>query len=106
MTRIFDMVRGAPRGDPMQHPTMRKMTGAEISDALNELGLTVDQFSRIIGARYRGKEDSTVIKWLEDRNDAPYYLPALFALLKLPRGVETAERAAERYIVEEDRHNA
>lgn len=80
----------------------RRMTPAEISAALDRTGLTVGQFSRIIGARYNGPDDSTVQKWLDNRQDAPTYLPALFALLTAPGGVERAREAAERYIIEED----
>lgn len=100
MTRIFDMVR-APPGEPMRRYRYRKMTPAEISAALDRTGLTVGQFSRIIGARYNGPDDSTVQKWLDNRQDAPTYLPALFALLSAPGGVERAREAAERYIEED-----
>lgn len=100
MTRIFDMLRGPPGAD-MRRYTYRKMTPAEISAALDRTSLTVGQFSRIIGARYNGPDDSTVQKWLDNRQDAPTYLPALFALLSAPGGVERAREAAERYIEED-----
>jgi hypothetical protein len=100
MTRIFDMLR-APPGEQMRRYRYIKMTPAEISAELDRTGLTVGQFSRIIGARYNGPQDSTVQKWLDGRQDAPTYLPALFALLVLPGGVERAREAAERYIEEE-----
>lgn len=86
----------------MRRYSYRKMTPAEISAALDHVGLSVGQFSRIIGARYVGPKDSTVRDWLTGKKDAPAYLPALFALLALPDGVETAKAAAERYIFEED----
>ena len=100
MTRVFDMLR-APPGEDMRRYQYRKMTPAEISEALQDTGLTVGQFSRIIGARYNGPDDSTVQKWLDGTQDAPTYLPALFALLMLPNGVQRAREAAERYIVED-----
>lgn len=100
MTRVFDMLR-SPMGDRMRRYRYIKMTPAEISAALERTGLTVGQFSRIIGARYNGPDDSTVQKWLDGKQDAPTYLPALFALLALPGGVETAREAAEAYIVED-----
>jgi len=59
MTRVFDMLR-APPGEDMRRYQYRKMTPAEISEALQDTGLTVGQFSRIIGARYNGPDDSTV----------------------------------------------
>lgn len=102
MTRIFDMLR-SPMGDRMRRYRYIKMTPAEISAALQRTGLTVGQFSRIIGARYNGPDDSTVQKWLDGKQDAPTYLPALFALLALPGGVETAREAAEVYIEEDPR---
>lgn len=79
-----------------------KMTPEEISDALQQTGLSVGQFSRLIGARYNGPNDSTVQKWLDGKQDAPTYLPALFALLSLPGGLETAREAAERYIEQDE----
>lgn len=82
----------------------RRMTPAEISDALQRTGLSVGKFSRLIGARYNGPDDSTVQKWLDGKQDAPTYLPALFALLALPGGVEAAREAAEAYI-KEDRND-
>jgi DNA-binding transcriptional regulator YiaG len=100
MTRFFDMVR-APPEDRMRRYTYRKMQPADISAALESTGLSVGQFSRIIGARYNGPDDSTVQKWLDGKQDAPTYLPALFALLVLPGGVQVAREAAERYIVEQ-----
>ena len=57
-----------------------KMTPGEISEALKQTGLSVGQFSRLIGARYNGPNDSTVQKWLDGKQDAPTYLPVLFAL--------------------------
>lgn len=102
MTRVFDMLRARSGGDMARRYTYRKMTPAEISAALQRTGLSVGQFSRIIGARYNGPDDSTVQKWLDGRQDAPSYLPALFALLALPGGVETAREAAEAHIIEED----
>lgn len=101
MTRIFDMLR-SPMGDRMKRYRYIKMTSAEISAALDRTGLSVGQFSRLIGARYNGPDDSTVQRWLDGRQDAPTYLPALFALLALPGGVETARGAAEAFIIEED----
>jgi DNA-binding transcriptional regulator YiaG len=77
------------------------MPPAEISAALDALDLTVGQFSRMIGARYNGPEDSTVQKWLDGKLDPPTHLPALLALLALPCGVETAKKAAEAYIEED-----
>ncbi|MCO5144557.1 MAG: hypothetical protein M9895_00110 [Aquamicrobium sp.] len=101
MVRVFDMLRTKTGGDMARRYTYRKMTPAEISAALQRTGLSVGQFSRIIGARYNGPDDSTVQRWLDGRQDAPTYLPALFALLALPGGVETAREAAERYIKED-----
>lgn len=100
MTRIYDMLRGPPGADMVRRYTYRKMTPAEISAALDRTGLSVGQFSRIIGARYNGPDDSTVQRWLDGRQDAPTYLPALFALLGLLGGVERAREAAEAYIEE------
>ena len=101
MTRVFDMLRARSGGDMARRYTYRKMMPAEISAALQRTGLSVGQFSRIIGARYNGPDDSTVQKWLDGRQDAPTYLPALFALLALPDGIETAREAAEAYIEED-----
>jgi len=102
MVRNFDMVRRSPDEGNMGSSNYRKMSGPEIAAALERVGLTVWRFSRIIGAKYNGPEDSTVMRWIKGTQDAPTYLPALFALLKLPRGVETAEKAAERYVIEEE----
>jgi hypothetical protein len=101
MTRIFDMVRAPPEKRMFARYKYRKMTPAEISAALDRIDLSVGQFSRLIGARYAGPNDSTVQKWLSGKQDAPTYLPALFALLALPDGVETARKAAEAFIEED-----
>lgn len=100
MTRVFDMLR-SPMGNRMKRYRYIKMTPEEISVALDRTGLSVGQFSRLIGARYNSPDDSTVRQWLDGERDAPTYLPALFALLALPGGVETAREAAERYIKED-----
>jgi len=81
--------------------TYRRMTPAEIRKAFDALGVTIGQFSRVIGARYNGPMDSTVQKWLDGTQDAPTYLPALLALMSRPGGVELARAAAELYIEEE-----
>lgn len=101
MARLFDMLRAQPRDDMPRRYRYRRMTPAEISAALEALGLTVGQFSRIIGARYNGPDDSTVQKWLDGVQDAPTYIPALLALMARPGGVETARKAAEMYIEED-----
>ena len=102
MVRIFDMLRAnSPPGDNMRRYHYRRMTPAELSAALDRLGLTVGQFSRIIGARYNGPDDSTVQKWLSGKQEAPAYLPVLLALLALPGGVERARAVAETYIEED-----
>ena len=102
MTRIFDMVRAPPEKRMRARYHYRRMPPDEISAALDALDLTVGQFSRMIGARYNGPEDSTVQKWLDGKLDPPTHLPALLALIALPCGVETAKTAAERFIYEED----
>lgn len=102
MTRVFDMLKAnAPPGVDMRRYKYRKMSPEEVSAALDATGLTVGQFSRIIGARYAGPDSSTVQRWLKGTQDPPTYLPALFALLMMPGGVERARVAAERYIEED-----
>lgn len=100
MAEFSDMLR-PQKGGRMPRYRYIKMTPEEISEALQQTGLSVGQFSRLIGARYNGPSDSTVQKWLDGKQDAPTYLPALFALLAMPGGLETAREAAERYIEEE-----
>lgn len=84
----------------MRRYVYRRMPPDEISTALDTLGLSVGQFSRLIGARYNGPDDSTVQKWLDGKQEAPAYLPVMLALLALPGAVERAKGTIELYIEE------
>lgn len=78
--------------------TYRRMDPGDLSAALDGLGLSVGQFSRLIGARYVGPDDSTVRKWLEGKQDIPAYMPVLIALLQRPGAVEIARKVIEKYL--------
>lgn len=100
MTHVSD-VQQARSEERMRRYRYNKMPPADISIALDKAGLSVGKFSRIIGARYNGPNDSTVQKWIDGKQDAPTWLPAFFELLTMPGAIERAWKAAERYIVEE-----
>lgn len=72
-----------------------RMTGKDMSEDLNILGITAGQFSRISGARYEN-----VLLWLDDAKDIPPHIPVLLALLKLPDGLTTAFDVVNFYIEE------
>ncbi|MDZ7823090.1 MAG: hypothetical protein U5K75_02970 [Ahrensia sp.] len=73
-----------------------RMTAASFSDALDSLGLSAGQFSRLCGARHE-----RVIKWLDGLEDIPPHIPVMLALLKLPGATALAKKTADDSIIPE-----
>lgn len=67
-----------------------KMNPHQFSKALDDLGLTARQFSRISGAK-----EANVMQWLEGKLDIPHFAYVICSLLHLPGGLDMAKRVTD-----------
>lgn len=77
----------------MRRYTYKRMSAQELSKALDQVGLTMRQFSRTTGAN-----EGTVEKWLQGVLDVPHWVPVLLSLLTLPAAKAMALRVTEHYL--------
>lgn len=71
----------------------RRMTADEFSRALDELGMSVGEWMRFTGLTRRTVEMHLGQIVDKDRpGDIPHWVPVLLELLRLPGGIEAAER--------------
>lgn len=75
----------------------RRMTGEAFGEALNDLDMTLNDFSRISGSSYKRAR-----KWIDVQEDIPPHVPVLIALMALPGGKERALQTALSYVITED----
>jgi hypothetical protein len=78
----------------------RRISPADLSRALDDLGLSAGQFARLLGCQRR-----RVMWWLEGRPDkepAPHYVAWIVELLKLPGAMAIARQITDAAIVEEE----
>lgn len=81
----------------MDNYKFRRMTGAEFSTALNQLGLSAGQFRRLTGASPKKVE-----QWLAGSEDIPQWVPPFLAMGAVPEALQAARDEAERRLLEED----
>lgn len=75
--RIYDERKPGP---------YRRMTGAELAQMIDLIGITVTEFG-VIG----GWPQSRVLKWLEGEDDIPHYVRILARLLASPINLNQAQ---------------
>lgn len=74
-----------------------RMTGQQLSDALNQLGLSKFQFVRASGFSYQKVE-----RWLADKEDIPHTATVIVTLLTLPGAVEKARVLADAMVLPDE----
>jgi transcriptional regulator with XRE-family HTH domain len=75
------------------------MTGAEMSRAMTDAGLTLRQLSRLTGAQPRSLQ-----RYLEaqaEQDAAPHWLRVLLVLLANPQNMRRALRVTEEELIDE-----
>lgn len=72
----------------------RRMSAGDLSRALNNLDLSLNDFSRIAGCAYKRAQ-----QWVEGAEDIPPHVPVLLALMTLPGGKKRAAETALSYII-------
>ena len=78
----------------MDNYKFRRMTGAEFSAALNQLGLTAGQFRRLTGASPKKVEE-----WLAGSEDIPPWVPTFLAMGAIPEALQAARDEAEQRLL-------
>ena len=78
----------------MDNYKFRRMTGAEFSTALNQLGLSAGQFRRLTGASPKKVE-----QWLSGSEDIPPWVPTFLAMSAVPEALLAARDEAERRLL-------
>jgi hypothetical protein len=73
-----------------------RMTGKQLSQALNSLGLTMRQFARLSGAAER-----RVDYWLRGKEDIPHHVPVLCSLLTLPGAMDLTKVVTDSIVIDE-----
>lgn len=77
-----------------------RMTGAEITEALQEIDLDPVAFCRIFGIR-----PEVMKRWQRDEQDAPPWIfPVLWLLREVPNGIAIARTAAANHIKVDRNH--
>ena len=72
------------------------MPPQDFSAALNHLGLTANQFARLIGSQRK-----RVIGWLEGEKEVPHHVHLIVRLcLESPGVLQYAKRLADEFVVE------
>lgn len=79
----------------------RRMTPAELSAAVNELGLTAGNIMRLTGASRLTVENWLSPPTMEKGTDIPHWLAVLLALLRLPGAMDEARRVTDERIIRE-----
>lgn len=69
-----------------------RMMPAQLSKALDDLGLTMREFCRVTGTGTK-----TVERWLTDEKDIPQWVPVTLALLTLPGALQIARTVAQHF---------
>jgi DNA-binding transcriptional regulator YiaG len=67
-----------------------RMTAAQLSQALDELGLTMRQFARLYGSA-----EKRIQQWLDGADDIPHTVAVVLGLLTLPGAMELAKRITD-----------
>ena len=77
----------------VSHEARRRMTAAQLNQALDTLGISVDALALGPGAN-----QSRLRRWLSGEDpDIPPYVPLVTGLLTLPGAPELAARIAEEF---------
>jgi hypothetical protein len=71
-----------------------RITGADLSQAIDDLHLTAGQAARLLGTQRK-----RIIQWLEEE-DIPHHVTVMVELLKLPGAMEIARKITDEAILE------
>ena len=94
----------AMRQEPVKGATMqghkpykfKRITGAELSAALQLVGLTAGQFCRLTGSNPK-----RVGQWLNDEEECPPWVPPYLAALTVPEAMQAARARAEALLLQD-----
>lgn len=78
----------------------RRITGRELSEALDDLDLPAKAFCRIFGVN-----PQVMTRWLRgDQETPPWVFPVIWLLREIPEAVAIARSAAASHIVRDNEH--